>query len=453
MLLGANRERTVAVMADSPGHSARLQGDHDEDLVVHDHMTPGERAWAAVLSRIDDAARLVNLSSDMHALLRKPQKIMEVAIPVRMDDGHIEVFTGWRVHHSTARGPGKGGIRFHPDVDAAETTSLAASMTFKTAVAGLPFGGAKGGVKCDPTAMSDGELERLTRRYTYEVSLMLGPGIDVPAPDVNTDGRVMAWLYDTLSMMRGESLPDVVTGKPLSVGGTKNHAGATSVGVLVCAREAFSRLGLDMQGSRAVVQGFGKVGGPLVYLLQSAGMRVVAVEDVHGAVYNPGGLDGTGLAEHVKRTGTVVGFAGSDPLNDGDIWRVPTDLAVPAALDGVINAKVASEMSAKVMVEAANGPTLPEADQILRDREITAVPDILANSGGVTASYFEWVQSKQAYAWEDELVASRLRASMTAAFNNVWDKHDELKVDLRRSAFAYAVERVAETNATRGLFP
>ena len=281
----------------------------------------------------------------------------------------------------------------------------------------------------------------------------IGPELDVPAPDVNTDGRVMAWLYDTLSMLKGQSIPAVVTGKPLSVGGTKNHAGATSAGVVVCAREAFERLGLTMQGSRAVVQGFGKVGGPLVFLLQSAGMRVVAVEDVKGAVYNPGGLDAAALADHVKKNGSVVDFPGADRLGPGEIWDVECELVVPAALDGVITADVASRLKAKVLIEAANGPTSPEADPILRERGITAVPDILANSGGVTASYFEWVQSKASFPWEDELVAQRLRQYMTTAFNAVWDKHVALDVDLRRAAFALAVERVAETTLTRGLFP
>jgi glutamate dehydrogenase/leucine dehydrogenase len=417
--------------------------DHDE----------ANDAWAAVLQRLADAADLVGLDPGIHQILATPQKCLEVAIPVRMDDGLVKVFTGWRVHHSTHRGPGKGGIRFHQDVNQREVSALAASMTFKTAVAGLPFGGAKGGVRCDPTQLSLAELERLTRRYTYEISSMLGPDIDVPAPDVNTDGRVMAWLFDTLSMIRGESLPGSVTGKPLAVGGTRNHAGATSSGVLVCIREAFSRLGMPIAGSRAIVQGYGKVGGPLVFLLQSMGMRVVAIEDARGAIYNPGGLDDNDLAEWVHKTGSVEGFPIADHLEPGKIWDVECELAVPAALDGVITADVARRLHAKVLAEAANGPTKPEADPILAERGITCIPDILANAGGVTASYFEWVQSKQSYAWEDDLVATRLSQSMTKAFEGVWDAHERLGVSLRRAAFALSVERVAEAITTRGIFP
>jgi len=370
-----------------------------------------------------------------------------------MDDGRVEVFTGWRVHHDTTRGPAKGGIRFHPDVDAAEVTALAAGMTLKTAVAGLPFGGAKGGVRCDPTKLSLGELERLTRRYTYEISPLLGPDIDIPAPDVNTDGRVMAWLMDTLSMVRGQSLPASVTGKPLSVGGTRGHAGATSSGVLVCARAAFAALDMPFVGGRAVIQGFGKVGAPLAFLLASAGMRVVAVSDVGGAVHNPGGLDPFALSDHVGERGTVAGFEGGDPIAESEMWQLECELAVPAALAGAIDADVARVLGARVIVEAANGPTLPAADPILDQRGIAVVPDILANAGGVTASYFEWAQSLQGYAWEEELVATRLRKVMDEAFTAVWAKADTLQISLRRAAFALAVERVAEAIAARGLFP
>src|SRR5688572_16589385 len=275
-----------------------------------------------MLERLDDAATLTKLDPDVHRLLRTPKRVLEVAVPVRMDDGRVEVFQGWRVHHDTTRGPAKGGIRFHPEVDAREVTALAAGMTFKTAIAGLPFGGGKGGVRCDPTRLSLGELERLTRRYTLEISPLLGPDTDIPAPDVNTDGRVMAWLYDTLSMMGGHNMPSSVTGKPLSVGGTRGHAGATSTGVLVCARAAFAALDMPMAGGRAVIQGFGKVGGPLAFLLSSAGMRVIAVSDVGGAVYNQGGLDVSALADHVALHGTVAGFELADHLPPGDVFAL-----------------------------------------------------------------------------------------------------------------------------------
>ncbi|HET7486587.1 MAG TPA: Glu/Leu/Phe/Val dehydrogenase [Acidimicrobiales bacterium] len=411
-------------------------------------------AWSAVLERLDDAAKLTDLDPDIHRMLRTPRRVLEVAVPVRMDDGRVEVFTGWRVHHDTTRGPGKGGIRFHPELDVFEVTALAADMTFKTAVANLPFGGAKGGVRCDPTVMSMGELERLTRRYTLEVSPLLGPERDIPAPDVNTDGRVMAWLMDTLAMMHGgELLAGTVTGKPLSVGGTKAHAGATSSGVVMCARAAFIALGMPLAGSRAVIQGFGKVGGPLAFLLSSAGMRVVAVSDIGGAVCNSGGLDASALSEHVAKAGTVAGFDQADPLDPADLWKVESELVVPAALSGAIGKDVAETLATKVVVEAANGPTTPEADAVLDRRGITVVPDILANAGGVTASYFEWAQDKQGFAWDEETVALRLRTFMDTAFQSVWAKADTLGVSLRRAAFALALQRVADAIAARGLFP
>jgi glutamate dehydrogenase (NAD(P)+) len=410
-------------------------------------------AWDAVLDRLDDAAKLANLDADIHRMLRVPRRVLEVAVPVRMDDGSVEVFKGWRVHHDTTRGPAKGGIRFHPTVDAAEITALAADMTFKTAIAGLPFGGGKGGVRCDPTVLSLGELERLTRRYTWEVMPLLGPDKDVPAPDVNTDGRVMAWLMDTLSMSMGIHLPGSVTGKPTAIGGTRTHAGATSSGVVVVTRAAFSQLGMPVPGSRAVIQGFGKVGGPLAFLLHSAGMRIVAVSDVAGAVFNPGGIDVPALADHAAATGSVAEFAGAEVIPADDLFRVDCELFVPAALGGAIDEDVAKTMAAKVMVEAANGPTLPSADSVLDSRGIVVVPDILANAGGVTASYFEWAQSRQGYAWEEELVAERLRHTMEEAFTAVWAKAETLGVSLRRAAFVVAVERVAEAIAARGLFP
>jgi glutamate dehydrogenase (NAD(P)+) len=409
--------------------------------------------WAAILERLDDAAKIAGIDPDIHRILRTPNRVLEVAIPVRMDDGRVEVFQGWRVHHDTTRGPAKGGIRFHPEVDAREVSALAAGMTFKTAVVGLPFGGGKGGVRCDPSLLSLGELERLTRRYTLQISPLLGPDMDIPAPDVNTDGRVMAWLYDTLSMMQGRNMPASVTGKPLSVGGTRGHAGATSTGVMLTARAAFNAIELPFVGGRAVIQGFGKVGGPLAFLLSSAGMRVIAVSDIGGAVYNPGGLDPGELSDHVAVAGTVAGYAGADAIAQDDMWRLECDLLVPAALAGCVNERVARSLNTKVVVEAANGPTLPTADPILDSKGVVVVPDILANAGGVTASYFEWVQSRQGIAWDETEVATRLRTYMDDAFTAVWAKSDALGVSLRRAAFALAVERVADAITTRGLFP
>ncbi|MBV9042623.1 MAG: Glu/Leu/Phe/Val dehydrogenase [Acidimicrobiia bacterium] len=409
--------------------------------------------WDAVLERIDDAAKLTGVDPDVHRLLRTPRRMLEVAVPVRMDDGRVEVFTGWRVHHDTTRGPAKGGIRFHPELTAHEVCALAADMTFKTAVAKIPFGGAKGGVRCDPRRLSLAELERVTRRYTLEILPLLGPDKDIPAPDVNTDGRVMAWLMDTLAITQGHDIPGSVTGKPLSLGGTPAHAGATASGVLTCVRASFAALDVPLPGSRAIVQGFGKVGGTLAFLLASAGMRVIAVSDVGGAVYNAGGLDAIDLSDHVSATGSVVGFVGGERIDESDMWGLECELVVPAALSGAITEEVAGRLNAKVMVEAANGPTLPDADPVLERRGVVVVPDILANAGGVTASYFEWAQSRQGYAWDEETVATRLRSSMDDAFTAVWAKADTLSVSLRRGAFALALDRLAEAIEARGLFP
>ncbi len=411
------------------------------------------KAWQGVLDHLDEAAELAKLDVDVHRMLRTPRRVLEVSVPVRLDDGSVEVFIGWRVHHDTTRGPGKGGIRFHPDLDVDEVKALAAMMTFKTALVDLPFGGAKGGVRCDPRKLSLAELERVTRRYTYEISPILGPESDIPAPDVNTDGRVMAWLMDTLSMVQGRNLPGSVTGKPLSIGGTRNHAGATSAGCLDCARVAFRELEIPFVGSRAVVQGFGKVGGPLAFLLSSAGMRVVAVSDIGGAVLNEGGLDVGDLSDHVSETGSVAGFPGGEPVSADAIWDIPCELLVPAALGGVIDEQVAERVAAKLVVEAANGPTTVEAQPVLDRRGVVVVPDILANAGGVTASYFEWAQAQQAYPWDDQVVAERLRQRIEHAFAAVWARSQSLGVGMRTAAHVVAVERVAEAISARGLFP
>jgi glutamate dehydrogenase (NAD(P)+) len=416
--------------------------------------TGGYDAWAAALERIDDAADLARLDPDIRRVLHVPERVLEVAVPVRMDNGSVEVFIGWRVHHNVVRGPAKGGIRFHPAVDANEVKALAADMTLKTAVVDIPFGGGKGAVRCDPTQMSEGELERLTRRYTFEISPLLGPDRDIPAPDVNTDERVMAWLMDTVDMLQGgRSIPGVVTGKPLAVGGMRLHSGATSTGVVRCVRAVFGVLDMTVAGSRAVIQGFGKVGGPLAFLLSSAGMRVVAVSDVGGAVHNPGGLDVGLLADHVRATGSVSGFDGAQAIDPPELWGLESEVVIPAALAGAIDVKAADTMRASVVVEAANGPTTPDADAVLRDRGITVVPDILANAGGVTASYFEWAQGRQGYAWEEDLVATRLGRTIDRAFDAVWARSQALGVDMRRAAGVVAVERLAETLSARGLFP
>jgi glutamate dehydrogenase (NAD(P)+) len=409
--------------------------------------------WADILEHLAAAAKLIDADPDVVRRLETPTRVLEVSIPVRMDDGSVEVFTGWRIHHDTTRGPGKGGIRFHPTVDAREVTALAAAMTFKTAVMDLPFGGAKGGVRCDPTRLSLGELERLTRRYTWEIMPMLGPDKDVPAPDVNTDGRVMGWLMDTISMARGEGITASVTGKPLAIGGTAEHAGGTAAGVVMCVRDTFGELGIEISGRRAVVQGFGKVGGPLTFLLHSAGMRVIAVSDVKGAVANAGGLDVPALSEHALATGSVCGFPGGEAIEQRDLFALECEVAVPAAMEGAIDADVARRCGAKIVVEAANGPTTAEADEVLEDRGIVVVPDILANAGGVTSSYFEWAQNRQGIAWLDGVAAERLHHTMHAAFTSVWAGGHTHRVPLRRAAYAIGLARIAEAMSVRGLFP
>jgi glutamate dehydrogenase (NAD(P)+) len=370
-----------------------------------------------------------------------------------MDDGAVEVFTGWRVHHNVARGPAKGGIRFHPHVDALEVSALAAEMTFKTAVLDLPFGGGKGGVRCDPSRFSIHELERVTRRYTWEILPLLGPDTDVPAPDVNTDERVMGWLMDTASMASGHSLAAAVTGKPIALQGSHGHSGATANGLLTCVRLAFAELGLPMAGSRAVVQGFGKVGGTLAFLLHSAGMRVVGISDVSGAITNPAGIDVPALADHVKANHVVSGFPRADAIDAADLFALDCDVIIPAALANAIDTSTASRITARLVVEGANGPTTPAADAILEANGVIVVPDILANGGGVTASYFEWAQNRQGYAWDDNVLADRLHNRMEKAFREVWARASVLDVSQRRAALAVALDRVSAAWHARGLFP
>ncbi|MGA8295613.1 MAG: Glu/Leu/Phe/Val dehydrogenase [Acidimicrobiales bacterium] len=413
----------------------------------------GLRAWESIRGRIEDAAILLGLERGLTEQIIKPERILEVAIPIRLDNGEIDVYTGWRVQHSTARGPGKGGIRFHHDVDQFEVMALAADMTIKCAVVDIPFGGAKGGVTVDPSTLSYGELERLTRRYAYDIASLLGPDRDVPAPDVNTDARIMSWIMDTVAMMSGYNVPGVVTGKPVEVGGIVGHVGATSVGVVLCAEATFNKLGMELSGSRVVIQGYGKVGGPLVELFARAGARVVAVADVGGAIHDEDGLDPEELANHFAEHGTVAGFKAADAIDPDELFSVDCELVIPAALDGVITAEVAKSFGGRVLVEAANGPTTPEADPILESRGVVVVPDVLANAGGVVASYFEWAQARQGYLWDKELFTARHYQTMERAFMATWNEHETLRVPLRRAAVALGLSRVAETTRLRGLFP
>jgi glutamate dehydrogenase (NAD(P)+) len=410
-------------------------------------------AWATALAQLDEAAAFVGLDPDLHEVFRTPKRILTVSIPVRMDDGRVEVFTGFRVHHSIARGPAKGGIRYHPDVSVDEVKALAMWMTWKCAVVGIPYGGAKGGVRVDPKQLSDGELERLTRRYASEILPFIGPERDIPAPDVNTDERIMAWIMDTYSMNQGYSVPGVVTGKPVSVGGSQGRAGATSRGVLTVTQAALRHLGMPPEGVSVAIQGFGKVGGFAAQLFHDAGFTVVAVSDVKGGVYNPRGLNPTAVMRHKAEADTVAGFPGADAITNAELLELDVDVLVPAAMEDQITEANAPRVRARLVVEGANGPTTPEADRILEDRGVTVVPDILANAGGVTVSYFEWVQDIQAYFWTEDEVNARMRDVMERAFEEVRALAAERRVRLRLAALALGISRVAEAHRARGLFP
>ena len=424
-------------------------------MVTHpDQAHPHEfNPWLHVASLIDKAGRLLGLDEGMIQRIITPERILEVAVPVRMDSGEIHMFTGWRIQHDTSRGPGKGGIRFHPSVNTDEIAALSADMSIKCAVVNIPYGGAKGGVKVDPEALSRAELERLTRRYAFSIAPIIGPDRDTPAPDINTDPQVMSWIMDTVSMLRGHNTPGVVTGKPLAIGGTLGHAGATSLGVTICAAAILERLGRPMNEQRVVIQGYGKVGAPLVKLLSDRGMKVVGIADVHGAIHVPEGISYSILAKHFADAGTVVGYPGSVHVPADELFTIPSDIAIPAALGGVITEQVAESMAASIMIEAANGPTTGEGAAVLASRNIPVVPDVLANAGGVVASYFEWAQDLQGFMWERELFTQRLEKTMSEAFKYVWQRHLELNVTLRETAIAVGVERIAEATEVRGLFP
>lgn len=409
--------------------------------------------WAHVATLIEEAGHLLGLDEGMIKRIITPERIVEVAIPVRLDDDSVTMFTGWRIQHDTSRGPGKGGIRFHQSVNVDEIAALSADMSIKCAVVNIPYGGAKGGVKVDPTTLSRAELERLTRRYAFAIAPMIGPDTDIPAPDINTDAQVMSWIMDTVSMLKGHAMMGVVTGKPLAIGGTMGHAGATSLGVTICTVGILQRLGRPVEGQRVAIQGYGKVGAPLVQLLSDRGMKVVALADVHGAIHNPDGFDAALLAAYVKENGTLLGFPGAVEIPAAQLFSVPCDIAIPAALGGVIDAEVAATMSASIIVEAANGPTTAEGAAVLRQRSIPVVPDVLANAGGVVASYFEWAQDLQGYMWERDVFTRRLETTMHEAFDHVWQRHLELGVTLRETAIAVGVERIAEATELRGLFP
>jgi glutamate dehydrogenase (NAD(P)+) len=410
-------------------------------------------AWDSALSQLDDAAKQLNLDPGVHEVLRNPRRALEVSVPTRMDDGVVRVFRGYRVHHNTSRGPSKGGIRYHPAVTLEEVKALAMWMTWKCAVVGIPFGGAKGGVVVDPRELSKGELQRMTRRYASEILPLIGPERDIPAPDLGTNEQVMAWIMDTYSTREGFSVPGVVTGKPLAIGGSKGRAHATARGVMYITLATLKALGRSVEDTRVVVQGFGNVGGGTVELLHDQGCNIVGVSDVKGGVYNPAGLSPTGLDAHEQEAGTVADYEGGDSVTNEELLELDCDVLIPAAIEGQITDENAERVRAAVIVEAANGPTTPGADEILKDRGILIVPDILANAGGVTVSYFEWVQDLQAYYWQEDEVNDRLRMIMEHSYVDVLNLAEDRKVTMRTAATMLGVGRVAEAHATRGLYP
>jgi glutamate dehydrogenase (NAD(P)+) len=378
---------------------------------------------------------------------------MIVDVPIRRDNGVVEHFEGYRVHHNTSRGPGKGGIRFHQDVTLSEVMALAGWMTIKNAVVNVPFGGAKGGVRVDPRQLSLSELEGVTRRYTSEISSMIGPDKDIPAPDMNTNAQVMAWIMDTYSMGEGRTVTGVVTGKPLSLGGSLGRPDATGRGVFVTAREAARKLNLPIEGARVAVQGFGNVGEASARIFSQHGARIVAIQDVSATAYNPAGLDVIALKRFQLENKMLLGAPGCEFIDNAAFWSVPCDLMVPAALESQINRFNADQITARIIVEGANGPTTPEADAILAERGITVVPDVLANAGGVTVSYFEWVQDFSSFFWSEDEINARLERIMSEAFHAIWTMAEEQKMPLRSAAFVIGCSRVLEARAIRGLYP
>ncbi|HEX4215459.1 MAG TPA: Glu/Leu/Phe/Val dehydrogenase [Candidatus Dormibacteraeota bacterium] len=409
--------------------------------------------WRTAQRQFDQAADIVGLEPELRIVLREVQREFTCQFPVKMDDGRVEVFTGYRVQHNINRGPAKGGIRYHPGVSLNEVKALAMWMTWKCAVVNIPYGGAKGGVVLDPRVLTEAELERLTRRFATEISLLIGPDRDIPAPDVNTDGQVMAWIMDTLSMHAGYSVTAAVTGKPVEVGGSLGRIEATGRGVMLCTLAALEHLGMDRRRARVSVQGFGNVGSTTARLLQAQGCPIVAVSDQYGGIHDPKGLPLQSVLDHLKREGTVKGFPGAEPISSLDPLAVDCDVLVPAALGNQLTSRNAGDVRARLVVEGANGPTTPEADEIMQRKGVFLVPDILANAGGVTVSYFEWVQDLQSFFWSEHEVNEKLGAIMNRAFSEVLAVAEERKLPMRMAAYVKAVERVAGATRERGLYP
>jgi glutamate dehydrogenase (NAD(P)+) len=408
--------------------------------------------WLSAEVRFDNAAEKLGLDDGVRKVLKLPTREVTVNIPVLLDDGRLEVFTGYRVQHSMVRGPGKGGIRYAPDVSLDEVRALASWMTWKCAVVNIPFGGAKGGVICDPSMLSDGELERLTRRYTAQILDVIGPDVDVPAPDVNTNDRVMAWIMDTYAMHKRHATTAVVTGKPMELGGSRGRKEATGRGCMIVTLQALKALGLSPQDARVVIQGFGNVGGMAAKLMAASGFKIVGLIEYDGAVYNAAGLDIPALAEYRTDTGSIIDFPGGEAMDKREAMYLDCDVLVPAATENVITSENAERLRCKILCEGANGPTTAIADEILADKKVFVIPDILANAGGVTVSYFEWVQDRQGFFWNEDLVNSRLEEIMVGSFEAVTAYAGKHKVDNRTAAYMLALDRVAIAMKLRGIY-
>jgi len=409
--------------------------------------------YTVAVAQFDDAAERLGLSRSMRNVLRAPKRELIVNFPVRLDNGDVQMFTGYRVQHNINRGPAKGGIRFSPEVSLDEVRALAMWMTWKCAVVDIPFGGAKGGVICDPHQMSRGELERMSRRYATEISILMGPNSDIPAPDMNTNPQVMAWMMDTYSMHQGYSVPAAITGKPLAIGGSEGRLDATARGVQVVTLEAMRYLDMSPEKCSVVIQGFGNVGGITARLLHETGCKIVGLSDISGGVYNPQGIDVPTAMRFSREHGSLRGMPGTEAVTNRELLELPCDVLIPAALENQLTKDNADRVQARLIVEAANGPTTTEADRILNANGVLIVPDILANAGGVTVSYFEWVQDLQHFFWSEKEINQRLESIMTRSFNAVLEKSTNQETNLRMGAYLLAVSRVAEATELRGIYP
>ena len=409
--------------------------------------------WGNYLRQVDRVAPYLGSLSRWLETLKRPKRILIVDVPIELDNGTVAHFEGYRVQHNVSRGPGKGGVRYHQDVTLSEVMALSAWMSVKNAAVNVPYGGAKGGIRVDPRKLSRGELERVTRRYTSEIGIIIGPNTDIPAPDVNTNEQIMAWMMDTYSMNQGQTATGVVTGKPITLGGSLGRREATGRGVFVVGCEAARRIGFDIEGARIAVQGFGNVGGIAARLFQEAGAKVVAVQDHTGSLYKSTGIDAVALLEHVAKTGGVGGFPEADAVTNEEFWTVESDILIPAALENQITEKNAGKIKTRIVVEGANGPTTTAADDILHDRGILVIPDVVANAGGVTVSYFEWVQDFSSFFWTEDEINQRLERVMREAFAAVWQVSSEQSVSVRTAAFIVACKRILQAREMRGLYP